>query len=135
MQKQPSERFYKNSVKIIFAKFTRKHLRRSTSFDKVRHCRSATSLKTRLQGLCFLCEICKNTFLRNTYRTADSDYSSINSIIVLREKCPNTELFLVRIQSEYRKIRTRKDSVFGHFVRSGSEGRIGKRNCNLSYKN
>ena len=24
----------------------------------------------------------------------------------LREKCPNTELFLVHIQSEYRKIRT-----------------------------
>ena len=49
----------------------------------------------------------------------------------LREKCPNTELFLVRIflhsdwirrntvslriQSEYRKIRTRNNSVFGHF--------------------
>ena len=58
----------------------------------------------------------------------------------LREKCPNTELFLVRIycirteygeilrfrysislriQSEYRKIRTRNNSVFGHFSRSG----------------
>ena len=33
----------------------------------------------------------------------------------LREKCPNTELFLVRIQSEYRKIRIRNNSVFGHF--------------------
>ena len=33
----------------------------------------------------------------------------------LREKCPNTEYFLVRIQSQYRKIRTRKNSVFGHF--------------------
>ena len=135
MQKQPSERFYKNSVKIIFAKFTRKHQGRGPSFDKVRHCRSAASLKTRLQDLCFLCEICKNTFLPNTYRTADSDYSSINGTIVLREKCPNTELFLVRIQFEYRKIRTRKDSVFRHFLRSSSEGRIGKRNCNLSYKN
>ena len=52
----------------------------------------------------------------------------------LREKCPNTEFFLVlfscmrrlnteihsvnlRIQSEYRKIRTRKNAVFGHFSR------------------
>ena len=36
----------------------------------------------------------------------------------LREKCPNLELFLVRIQPEYRKIRTRNNSVFGHFSRS-----------------
>ena len=32
--------------------------------------------------------------------------------------CPNTEFFLVRIQSECGKIRTRKNSVFGHFSRS-----------------
>ena len=32
-----------------------------------------------------------------------------------REKCPNAEFFLVRIQSEYRKIWTKKNSVFGHF--------------------
>ena len=30
----------------------------------------------------------------------------------LREKCPDAELFLVLIQSEYRKIRTRNNSVF-----------------------
>ena len=36
----------------------------------------------------------------------------------LREKCPNTEFFLVRIQSKYRKIWTGKNSIFGHF--SGS---------------
>ena len=48
----------------------------------------------------------------------------------LREQCPSTELFLVRIflyriysvnlhiQSEYRKIRTRNNSVFGQFSRS-----------------
>ena len=35
----------------------------------------------------------------------------------LREKCPNTEFFLVRIQSECGKIRTRKNSVFGHISR------------------
>ena len=50
-------------------------------------------------------------------------------ILPLREKCPNTEFFLVRIfthsdwirrdiQSECGKIRTRKDSVFGQFLRS-----------------
>ena len=54
----------------------------------------------------------------------------------LREKCPNTKLFLVRIfphsdwirrdrvplfiQSECGKIRSRKNSVFGHFSRSDS---------------
>ena len=52
----------------------------------------------------------------------------------LREKCPNTEIFPVRIfphldwirrftvnlriQSKYRKIRTRNNSVLGHFSRS-----------------
>ena len=36
----------------------------------------------------------------------------------LREKCPNTEFFLVRIQSKCGKIRTRKNPVFGHFSRS-----------------
>ena len=50
----------------------------------------------------------------------------------LREKCPNTEFSLVciflysdwirrstlRIQSEYRTIRTRNNAVFGHFLRS-----------------
>ena len=48
----------------------------------------------------------------------------------LREKCPNKEFFLdriflysffFRIQSEYRKIWTRKNSVFGHFSRSEAD--------------
>ena len=38
--------------------------------------------------------------------------------IALLQKCPNTEFFLVRIQSECGKIQTRKNSVFGHFSRS-----------------
>ena len=37
--------------------------------------------------------------------------------VSLRKKCPNTELFLGRIQSEYRKIRTRNNSVSGRFSR------------------
>ena len=41
------------------------------------------------------------------------------AITTLREKCPNTEFFLVLIfQSEYGKIRTRKNSVFAHFSNS-----------------
>ena len=40
----------------------------------------------------------------------------------MREKKPNTEFFLVRIQSKYRKIRTRKNYVFGHFSRNASFG-------------
>ena len=36
----------------------------------------------------------------------------------LREKCPNMELFLVRIRTAYRKIRTRNNSVVGQFLRS-----------------
>ena len=47
-----------------------------------------------------------------------AEYSDYKFTITLREKCPNTELFLVRIQSEYRKIRTRNNPVFGHFSRS-----------------
>ena len=38
--------------------------------------------------------------------------------ITQHEKCPNTELFLVRIQSECGKIRTRNNPVFEHFSRS-----------------
>ena len=40
--------FFKKSVVIKFAEFTRKHLRRNLFFDKVKLCRSATSLKTSL---------------------------------------------------------------------------------------
>ena len=36
----------------------------------------------------------------------------VHQKLSLREKCPNTELFLVRIQSEYRKIRTRNSSKY-----------------------
>ena len=42
--------------------------------------------------------------------------------LVLRGKCPNTELIVnavnLHIQSECRKIRTRNNSVFGHFSRN-----------------
>ena len=43
----------------------------------------------------------------------------------MREKCSNTEFFLVRIQSKYKKIRTRKSSVCGHSVFSPNTGKYG----------
>ena len=58
--------------------------------------------------------------------SAIKEFANLES---LREKCPSTELFVVRIflyaavnlriQAAYRKIRTRKNSVFGHFSRTG----------------
>ena len=61
----------------------------------------------------------------------------------MRHKCPNTELFLVCIQSKCRKIRTRNNSVFGHFwhikhnIRSGycamqSAKRFSRSECHLN---
>ena len=47
--------------------------------------------------------------------------------VTLREKCPNTEFFLSVLScigTESRKIRTRKNSVFGHFSRSVSFSKI-----------
>ena len=63
---------------------------------------------------------------------------NLQSYLTLCEMCPNMEFFLVRIfphsdmnteryeeslriQSECGKIRTRKNSVFGHFSRSVNE--------------
>ena len=51
---------------------------------------------------------------------------SFSDIYSLREKCLNTELFLVHISciwTEYSKIRTRNNSVFGKFSRSATVAR------------
>ena len=54
-------------------------------------------------------------FLKKLKKLVKKKFLSLS----LCEKCPNTELFLVRIfLSEYRKIRTRNNSVFGQFSRS-----------------
>ena len=45
---------------------------------------------------------------------------SLKHEFMLRKKGPNTEFFLVGIHAEYRKIQTRKNSVFVHFSRSVS---------------
>ena len=56
MQKQPSEGFYKKGIMRNFTKFTENH----QVFP------------------CEFCEICKNTFFAEHFRTTASDYSSIN---------------------------------------------------------
>ena len=73
--------------------------------------------------LCFFSR-CQHTFIDEANFTSDT----------LREKWQNTEIFWsvfsrvrieysisLRIQSKCGKIRTRKNSVFGHFSRSGCE--------------
>ena len=50
-----------------------------------------------------------------------SNGNSFYQHCALHKKCPDTEFFLSVfscIQSEYRKIRTKKNSVFGHFSHS-----------------
>ena len=48
MKKQPSKGFFQESVMRNFAGFTRKQLFSNLFFDKLKLCRSSTSLKTSL---------------------------------------------------------------------------------------
>ena len=57
-------------------------------------------------------EINRSIFIKGTNCCYNLSYKA-----ALCEKCPNTELFLIRIQPKYRKIQTRNNSVFGHFPR------------------
>ena len=67
--------FFKEIVMRSFAEFTRKHLTRNLFFDKVKFCRSSTSLLS-----CEFCEICKNTFFAEHDRATVLDYSSIKVV-------------------------------------------------------
>ena len=61
-----------------------------------------------------------NIFLKSL----NSELSKYSLSPAMREKCPNTDFFLVLIflySVRIRKIRTRKDSAFGHFSRSADE--------------
>ena len=42
-------------------------------------------------------------------------------LLTLREKCPNTELFLVRIFRARAEYRAKKNSVLGHFSHGAKE--------------
>ena len=59
--------------------------------------------------------ITNETFLPNILYLIVSGYEHFKNLLTQCEMCPNTEFFLVRIQCEYGKIWTRKNSVFGHF--------------------
>ena len=86
MQKQPSKGFFKESVMRNFPEFTRKHLCWNLLFDKVKFCRSSTSLKTSVQRKCFLVNFPK--FLRTTFlqnRTGRLLLIIAVSIVVKRE--------------------------------------------------
>ena len=48
--------------------------------------------------------------------------AGLNQTQTLREKCPNTELFLYRIFLCLDWVRSRNNTVFGHFSSSVSEG-------------
>ena len=73
MQKQPSEGFFKDGVMRNFW---------NLFFDKVKLCRSVTSLKTSLAQVfsCEFCEICKSTFFAEHHRTTTSDYTVFSPI-------------------------------------------------------
>ena len=74
----------------------------------------------------------------NNFHYLSNDIITQNHLLTLREKCPNTEFFFgphfpafglnngrygvsLRIQSECGKIRTTKNSVFGHFLSSAED--------------
>ena len=86
---------------------------------------------------------CKDLIITNQPRafkhymvieTGFSDFHKMCVTITLREKCPNTAFFLVRIQSEYGEIRTRKNSVFGHFSHRAMETYYKQKSSIVKYR-
>ena len=66
----------------------------------------------------------EKTKLRQMKSFDKSQLKEYLSCWTLHEKCPNTEFFwsvFSFIRTEYRKTRTRKNSVFGHFSGSGND--------------
>ena len=126
------KKFFRN-----FKEFTGKDLSQSLFFNKVAGLWPETLLKKRLWHRCF-----SVNFEKFLITPLLKEHLLISLCLhvhfkgPLREKCPNrykvfsgpyfpvfglnTKIYSVnpRIQSEHRKIRTRKYSVFGHFSRS-----------------
>ena len=113
-----------------FTNFTRKYLEGSYEGSKFSGYCFYMNLNT--QGDFQICIIVPlETSNRSSHSKLCRKVLQVNLVCnSLREKCPNIEFFLVRIfqhldrvslriQSECEKIRTRKNSVFGHFSRSG----------------
>ena len=103
------------------------------------------TLKKGIQKICFFFSLfflswrfLKQIMCRTYFRKQNAIVKQNFIAKSLREKCPNTEFFLVRIflysdwiesftpiysvnlriQSKYRQIRTRENSIFEHFSRS-----------------
>ena len=60
--------------------------------------------------------LCEQDYYKYFLMRKYLNHSQETQISTLREKCPNTEFFLVRIF----RIQSRKSSVFGHFSHSAS---------------
>ena len=89
-------------------------IRKADFFKKVRKSQSFVKSENLFR--------CPEKLLRLNSTSIETVFSVVWFTFVLREKCPNTEFFLVRSISPYSaecgKIRTRKNSAFGHFSRS-----------------
>ena len=72
-----------------FSKFTRKHLFQNPFFDKVKLCRSATSLKARLYHRCFLVNFAKFVRKHILQNTTERLLLIITVSIVVRGELAN----------------------------------------------
>ena len=64
------------------------------------------------------CQFQPGVAYKNIAQIKSAYIKNRTQVLTLRGKCPNAEFFPVRIPSEYRKIRTRKNSVFADSSRS-----------------
>ena len=134
-QKQPPEVFCEKRCSQNFVKFTEKRLCHRLIFNKVAGLRreACNFIKRESLAHVFSCEFCvisKNSFLQNTSRRlllgfAWSVYFRLTHFMQLVNCVKSFQIrrfcwsIFCCIQSEYSKIRTRKNSVFGHFSCSG----------------
>ena len=86
---------------------------------------------------------CKDLIITNQPRafkhymvieTGFSDFHKMCVTITLREKCPNTAFFLVRVECGVGEIRTRKNSVFGHFSHRAMETYYKQKSSIVKYR-
>ena len=127
-----------------FAKITGKHLCQSLFFNKIAGLSPATLLKNRLWHRCFpviFAKFLRTSFYRTPLMTASDlmifcririvssklavkHHKSMLNVIshyyltIIMMHCVKIFTVNLRIQSGYRKKRTRKSSVFGHFSHS-----------------
>ena len=124
MVKKPSEAFLKKDVLRNFAKFTRK-LSESLLWNfLVNFAKFVRTpfLQNSIGQLLLI--IVVSVVVKGALANETVNYD----IKALREKCSNSKSSYygvnLRIQSEYRKILTRKNTVFGHFLRSETKAYV-----------